>query len=252
MFFILSKLLLFLISPSFWIIALLVWSFLTKKERRKKVLRVTVLCLFLVFSNPFLLNVLVRGWQPAPVDLPKGKKYSAAIHLGGVSMTDIDKRMYFGEAADRFIQLTKLYHTGVVQHVLVTGGSPVIFGKSTVSEADQLHQQLLMQGIPDSSIIVENISRNTFENAVNTKHILDSLKLSPPYVLITSAVHVPRATAVFKKAGLEVMPYPSAYTEIRQKFNINDLIPSLDVLTDWNFFIKEIVGFAVYRITGKA
>ncbi len=252
MFFILSKLLLFLISPSFWIIALLVGSFLTKKERRKKVLRVTVLCLFLVFSNPFLLNVLVRGWQPAPVDLPKGKKYSAAIHLGGVSMTDIDKRMYFGEAADRFIQLTKLYHTGVVQHVLVTGGSPVIFGKSTVSEADQLHQQLLMQGIPDSSIIAENISRNTFENAVNTKHILDSLKLSPPYVLITSAIHVPRATAVFKKAGLEVIPYPSAYTEIKQKFNINDLIPSLDVLTDWNFFLKEIVGFAVYRITGKA
>ena len=167
-------------------------------------------------------------------------------------MTDINKRMYFGEAADRFIQLTKLYHTGVVQNVIVTGGSPVIFGKNTVSEADQLHQQLLMQGIPDSSIIAENKSRNTFENAVNTKHILDSLKLSPPYVLITSAIHIPRAMAVFKKAGLDVIPYPSAYTQIEQKFNMNALIPSLDVLTDWNFFFKEIVGFTVYRITGKA
>jgi uncharacterized SAM-binding protein YcdF (DUF218 family) len=252
MFFILSKLLLFLISPFFWIITLLVWSFLTKKERRKRVLRVIVLGLFITFSSPLLLNVLVRAWQPKPVDLPAGKQYSAAIHLGGVSMTDIDKRMYFGEVADRFIQATKLYHTSVVKNVVVTGGSPVVFGKRRIPEANQLRQQLLMQGIPDSSIIVENRSWNTFENAVNTKRILDSLRLPPPYVLVTSAVHVPRATAVFKKAGLDVIAYPSAYSQIEQKFSFNALIPSLDVLTDWDFFLKEVVGFAVYRITGKA
>lgn len=252
MFFILSKLLLFLISPSFWIITLLVWGFLTKKEKRKKLLRIISLCLFIVFSNPLLLNVLVRAWQPKPVDLPAGKQYSAAIHLGGVSMTDIDKRMYFGEVADRFIQATKLYHTGVVRNIVVTGGSPVVFGKKRIPEANQLRLQLKMQGVPDSSIIVENKSWNTFENAANTKRILDSLKLLPPYVLVTSAIHIPRATAVFKKAGLEVIAYPSAYTQIEQEFNFNALTPSLDVLTDWNFFLKEVVGFAVYRFIGKA
>lgn len=252
MFFILSKLLLFLINPSFWIIALLVGSFLTKKQRRKKVLRIIVLCLFIIFSNPLLLNVLVKAWQPKPVDLPAGKQYAAAIHLGGVSMTDRNGHMYFGKFADRFIQATKLYHTGVVKNVVITGGSPVVFGKQRVPEADQLRQQLLMQGIPDSNIIVENRSWNTFENAVNTKHILDSLKLPPPYVLVTSAIHIPRAKAVFKKAGLEVIPFPSAYTEIEQRFSINQLIPSLDVISDWNFFLKELVGFAAYRMTGKA
>ncbi len=252
MFFILSKLLLFLITPSFWIIALLVWSFFTKKERRKRILRVIVLCLFIVFSNPLLLNVLVRAWQAEPVQLAPGKTYSAAIHLGGISMTDQERRMFFGPFADRFIQATKLYHIGAVQNIVVTGGSPGVFGKKRIPEANQLRQQLLKQGIPDSCIIVENKAWNTFENAINTKHLLDSLKLKPPYVLVTSAMHVPRAEAVFKKAGVDVIPYPSAYTQIKQKFSFNALIPSLDVLTEWNFFLKEVIGFAVYRMTGKA
>ena len=63
-------------------------------------------------------------------------------------------------------------------------------------------------GIPDSVIFVEDRSNDTFDNAVYAKQILDSLQLSPPYLLITSAHHIPRASLIFKNAGVITAPFP--------------------------------------------
>jgi uncharacterized SAM-binding protein YcdF (DUF218 family) len=252
MFFILSKVLIFLLSPGFWIVTVLLWSFYTKKERRKKILRIISLCLFIIFTNPFLFNVLVRNWQVDRVSLPNNKTYSAAILLGGITSLDRYNNTYFGPDADRFIQTTKLYRSGIVSHIAVTGGSPAIF-KKRKPEAEQIREGLLEQGIPDSVIIVENLSVNTFENATFIKRKLDSLKLDPPYILVTSAIHVPRATAVFKKAGLEVIGYPSAFKQLNYKWSLFDyFIPNIGLLSDWTPFLKEVLGFTVYKLTGKA
>lgn len=230
----------------------LVWSFITKKEKRKKIFRVTALVLFIIFTNPFLYSICIRAWQPKPVDLAKGKQYSAAILLGGMTMNDKHDRLFFGPDADRFIQTTKLYHSGNVSHIVLSGGLGSLVKKGPL-EADQLHQQLLMQGIPDSAIIIENRSRNTYENAVFTHKILDSLKLPQPYVLVTSAMHMPRAISSFNKAGVEVIAYPAAYKQIDTDRSWDDyIIPSPALLSAWNFLLKEFVGIMVYRWTGKA
>jgi uncharacterized SAM-binding protein YcdF (DUF218 family) len=252
MFFVLSKLLLFLLSPAFWIISFLLWSFITKKPGRKKILRITSLCLFIIFSNPLLFGILLRKWQPAPVTLSAGKTYSTAIVLSGITSLDKNDRAFFGPDADRFIQATKLYHSGIVQNIAITGGYPSVFGKSRTSEAEQVKQELLTQAIPAEHIIIETQSKNTYENAVFIKRVLDSLKLPPPYLLVTSAMHVPRAKAVFAKAGLDVIMYPAAFKQVDHDYSLNDLIPSIGVLSSWNPFLKELVGYAVYTWTGKA
>lgn len=252
MFFILSKILLFIISPAFWICVLLIWSFVTKKERRKKALRIASLAMFIIFTNPVLFNVSVNAWQPGPVEIPAGKRYSAAIVLGGVIMTDGKKRMYFGPESDRFIQTTKLYRTGTVQYVMATGGSGSLTERDA-KEANQFRRQFLLQGIPDSAIIIENASRNTYENAVFSKRILDSLRIPAPYIVITSAIHVPRAKAVFKKAGLDVIFYPAAYKQVNYNKSWSDfIIPDTGILPQWNYLLKEIAGSLIYRLTGKA
>jgi uncharacterized SAM-binding protein YcdF (DUF218 family) len=252
MFFILSKLLLFLISPAFWIISFLLWSFFTKRPRRKKKLRIISLFLFIVFTNPLLFNFLVRKWQPSPVILSNQKPYSTAIVLAGMTGLDKSNRAFFGSDADRFIQATKLYHSGIAQNIAITGGYPSLFGKSKTSEAEQVKQEFLGQGIPADRVIIETQSRNTYENAVFTKRILDSLKLPPPYILVTSAIHIPRAKAVFAKAGLDVIIYPAAYKQINHRKGIDDILPSIAILSNWNAFLKEIVGYNVYKWTGKA
>lgn len=253
MFYVLSKIFLFLISPGFWIIFLLALSFVVKNQVRKKRLRVAVLVLFIIFTNPWLLNVLVRNWQVQPAALPQGKKYSAAILLGGVTMTDKQNRTFFGSDADRFIQLTRLYHSGRVDYVAVTGGSPSLLKKNRIAEASRVYPELLAQGIPPQRIVIETESKNTYENAVLVKRKLDSLRLPQPYLLVSSALHLPRAAAVFNKAGMQVVPYPAAYKQIDSKRDLQDyLAPSFHLLTEWRFFLKEVVGLWVYRITGKA
>jgi uncharacterized SAM-binding protein YcdF (DUF218 family) len=79
-------------------------------------------------------------------------------------------------------------------------------------------------GIPGQDLIIENQSRTTFENAMYTKKIIDTLKLRPPFVLVTSAMHVPRAEQVFTKAGLPVIAFPSDYRVLNKKFYIDDYI----------------------------
>ncbi|HEX6915253.1 MAG TPA: YdcF family protein [Chitinophagaceae bacterium] len=253
MFFVLSKILLFLLSPAFWILILLGLSFIIRNQGRKKLLRITAAILFIVFTNPFLFNVCVRAWQPRPKDIPAGKHYSAVILLGGMTMSDRYERNFFGPEADRFIQTTKLYHSGAVDKVLLTGGSPYLFRKVRLSEADHLKNELLAQGIPATDIIVENRSKNTYENAVYSKRLLDSLKLAPPYIVVTSALHVPRAAAVFKKAGVQAAFFPAAYRQIDHPRDIEDfIIPSTQLLSGWSTFLKEIVGLCIYRLTGRA
>jgi uncharacterized SAM-binding protein YcdF (DUF218 family) len=252
MFFILSKILFFLLSPAFWIILLLLWSFYTKKEKRRKYLRIISLALFIVFTNPYLFNVLVRSWQSGVTVLPN-KKCSAGILLGGLSKTDKHNNFYFSSEADRFIQTTKLFHKGVIENIVVTGGNPSIAKTKKTPEAIQLKKELLLQGVPDSNVFIEFESRNTYENAIFTKRLLDSLQLAPPYALITSAMHVRRAKAVFKNAGLDVIAYPASFKEIDSDKSLDDfLVPSIDVLANWSSFLKEVIGLFVYRITGKA
>lgn len=57
-----------------------------------------------------------------------------------------------------------------------------------------------------------------------------SLQLPPPYLLITSAFHVPRASIIFKKSGLAVEPFPCNYTEGMDSFSWDDLLPCPSVL----------------------
>src|SRR4051812_34720590 len=98
MFFYLSKILAFIISPIVWISALLVWACVTKKEGRRKRLLITACCMLYILSNPFIVDEGFRAWEPVNADhdlLPR--KYQGAIVLGGVGEVDLRlKKMSFG------------------------------------------------------------------------------------------------------------------------------------------------------------
>ena len=117
MFFILSKIFDFLMAPISWILILLIWMIIVKSKKAKKRLSIIIICISILFSNSFLYRTFVLAWQPKQSVLIKGNQYSAGILLGGFTGFDIDKRGYFNEAADRFIQAEKLYHEGFIQKI---------------------------------------------------------------------------------------------------------------------------------------
>ncbi len=252
MFFILSKILYFLIVPFWWIILLFIWMLISKSEKTKKRLRIAILSIFIVFTNPFIYRSLVLLWQPAPVEISAEKKYEVGILLGGLAGYDKNYRGYFGSAADRFIQTANLYHRGIIRKIIISGGTGSLL-QNEPSESWFLRTAFLENGIPDSAIIVEPKSRNTYENAIYSKKIIDSLQAKLPYVIITSAMHMPRSASVFKKAGYGFIPFPCDYRVVPQKFSIdNYILPNAGLLNEWSFFIKEVVGLYVYKLTGKA
>lgn len=252
MFFILSKVLLFLLVPTCWVIVLFVWSLLTKKVHIKKRLLIAMLVIFVVFTNPFLFRTIAIAWQPKPVQLPEAQQYELAILLGGMSGFETNGIGHFGEASDRFIQAANLYHTGKVQKILITGGTGALT-QNEPPEAVFLQQSLRENGVPDSAIIIESRSRNTYENAVYSRPLIDSLKARTPYVLVTSARHMPRSERVFRKAGYAFISYPCDYRFYPVKPSlITTILPDMALFNEWAMLLKEIVGTVAYQLTGKA
>jgi uncharacterized SAM-binding protein YcdF (DUF218 family) len=243
MYFIFSKILLFLILPINWIIALFVIALVSKDRKRKQRFLISGLIVFYLFSIPLLYRAFASVWdiRPQPLD---NKQYSCVIVLGGFSGIGGENGGHFNGAADRFIQGVKLIDTKKASHILVSGGNGLLVPGS-FREATWTRLQLEKLNIPDSLIQVESNSKNTFENAKFSKVILEKAHLPPPYLLVTSAFHMRRSLMLFKKAGIAVIPYPCNYLSTDVNLFTSEFIPGSDILFNWEFYTKEVVGYAV-------
>lgn len=233
-----------ILSPLNWFILFLVLAAIIKRRKLKRIAFIPAILTFIAFGSPALLNLFARKWQPAPVVLPQNTSYSFAIVPGGFASPDEKGNGYFNSSSDRFIQAVRLFKSGKVTHLLIAGGN----GKrndASFREAAWVKKQLMEVGIPDSVIFIEDRSNNTKENAINSKAILDSVHLPPPYVLITSALHMRRAKFLFEKAGLPVVPFPCNYTDGRGPISFSDFIPNPKTMCAWDLYLKEAVGVIV-------
>ncbi len=255
MFFYLSKWLAFTLSPLLWVMVLLVSSLLTKKAELARKLRIIGVILLYLCANSFLVDECFRHWEPVTADHDSSKvRYDGAIILGGLGDIDLRlKKINFGMAGDRLFQALPLYHRGYVRRLIFTGGS----GSLEFPEKKEglfVQKYLRSIGFPDSALVVESTSRNTRENAVNTKILLDSLKISGRFLLVTSAYHMPRAMAVFRKAGFKnIEPYITNKVSGVRRFTFDHLfIPNPAAITGLQILLHEICGFAIYKIRGYA
>jgi uncharacterized SAM-binding protein YcdF (DUF218 family) len=252
MFYIVSKLLYFLVVPFNWVAILLFISVLTKNKKLQKKLQVSIIVILIIFSNPYLFYKLLHAWQINKSELQKNKQYQAGIILGGLSGYDRSGNSYFNEAGDRFIQTLKLYNQGTIKKIIVTGGGGLYENKNPV-EGDLLREEFLKNKVSAADLIIENKSRSTYENAIFTKKILDSLHISDTMVLISSASHLRRSKMVFKNAGFKTVAYPCDF-EFVDLFHtpLHYVWPNLNAFNGWAKLIKELIGTAAYKMTGKA
>lgn len=251
---ILSKFFTILLNPILWIILLFLWALLSKNEGRKKRCFAIGLVMLFFFSNPYIIKKLILAYQPEKYTMGEGEKYSAGIVLGGFAgMNKTDQKKYFNESADRFLQTALLYKEGHIKKIIIAAGDASILNKKDFREADYAKEEFMHLGIPAEDIFIDRNSRNTAENAANSKKIVDSLGLAGPYLLITSAMHMPRAEKTFTKAGLKIKPYPCAYsTTPFEQFAIDDyILPSVEALRNWNTYLKEVVGMLAYKLLGR-
>jgi uncharacterized SAM-binding protein YcdF (DUF218 family) len=243
---ILSTLASFLISPMNWMILLLLIQMFSKNLRIRVRCRWGILAIFIIFTNSWLIDAYAKWWQPAPNPLTGNTTYSCAIVLGGFGSPDKNEVGFFNATSDRFIQALKLYKTGRVRHIVIAGGNGKIKKKGFV-EAAWAKQQFVAMGVPDSVMYYEDKSENTADNALQAKRMIDAAHLPPPYLLVTSAQHIPRSTILFEKAGLPTTPFPCAYIAGKDGYDIWGIIPQIDILQRWDIYIKETLAYLWYK-----
>ena len=153
-----------------------------------------------------------------------------------------------GSAADRYTSFIALAHTYPEARLVFTGGSGTIIDQE-FREADVALYFLESMGIERKRIEFERDSRNTFENAVNSKALINPTA-DEQWVLITSAAHMPRSVGIFCKQGWPVIPYPvdhesSPGRQMRIEFVFAGNLGS------FNNRVKEWLGLLVYYFTGR-
>lgn len=248
MFFILSKVLFFLLQPLVWVVVLLVLSFRSKAEKRRKRYRISSLVVLLFFSNQFIFNEVSRIWENQIRVFQSTEKYDVAIVLGGIS--SYDKYHYqtaFYGNSERLMNVLPLYFNGQVKKILFAGGSGRI-DKQNV-EAIHIEKYLISLGVKQKDILLDTISRNTYENA---KFSLELVGKNDKLLLSTSATHLPRSLACFKKLGASPTPFPVDYISSEDNRYSFDkiLLPSPRVMNYWYWLLHEWVGMLSYKAKG--
>jgi uncharacterized SAM-binding protein YcdF (DUF218 family) len=250
MFFFLSKILAFLFTPGFWVFTLLLLSALLREHRSK--LLWWSLGVFYFFSNGFIINLASWTWEHKQEQLPKSAKY--AIVLGGYSSFDKERnQVEFSGSADRIMVPLQWYHNGKIKGMILSGGSGELITQTYSQQAKVAHF-LYDAGVAEADVVVEPNSKNTRENAIFTKALVDSLQIPQnELVLVTSAVHMRRSLKCFERAGLMLTPYPVDFNSESplEKLSFGSLfIPDMSALNGWNFLFHEWFGYIVYAVMG--
>ncbi len=245
MYFVISKLLFFLIKPLVWILALLGYTLFVRNQRRKKKALIAALVLLFFFSNTWVFNQFAKLSE---AEYPLLKQYDVGILLGGFSNVNARNEIAFTSASDRILQAVALYKKGAIGKILISSGSADLF-KNKIKEADLAAQYLRTIGIPDSAIVVENQSRNTNENIKYSYQLISKENLGNHVLIITSAWHIPRTKLIVQKQGV-AMPdfYPTHFLSTANLSWDDYIIPSVGTMNNWEILIKEWVGYGVTKL----
>ncbi|MCF8452595.1 MAG: YdcF family protein [Pedobacter sp.] len=249
MFFYLSKVLTFLISPTVIILGILILALTVNKPALRRKLLIASLGLLLFFSNPFIINQLLKYWEPKS-NINNNEVYDTGIILSGFMGRDKESgRLSFGEGADRLTEGLIQYRKGRIKTIIISGGSGSLVDDTRESV---LAKSFLTENcnVPDSVVIIDTVSRNTYENAVESKKIMNAAGLRTA-IMITSAWHMRRAEGCFKKVGLEVDIHPVDGMYHGQGSTPSDLfIPHTRNIVRWENLMHEIAGIIIYKLQG--
>jgi uncharacterized SAM-binding protein YcdF (DUF218 family) len=210
-------------------------------------------------SNAWVARVLVRGLETQYRPVAAYPKATAIVILGGATRAPIAPRVWpeVVEAGDRLLYAARLYKEGYAPKLILTGGR-ITWDTTGSSEAKDIETLLTFMGIPQTAMVLEGTSLNTHENAVNVKAILAQEKLDGPILLVTSAIHMPRSMAIFKKEGMEAIAAPTDYLfdESTEPLELAEfvlkLLPDAEAMFQSTMALKEYVGMVVYRLKGWA
>jgi uncharacterized SAM-binding protein YcdF (DUF218 family) len=152
------------------------------------------------------------------------------------------------EAAERFTALLELGRHYPKARLVFTGGISGLLGVA-YKEPDAMRLFCAAQGFDCGRIEYEEEARNTYENAVLTKALIDP-QPGELWLLVTSASHIPRSVGIFRQLGWDVLPYPVDYRTGAEAGWLST--PNVaGRLRDLDMAVRAWIGLAAYRLTDR-
>lgn len=255
LFFFVSKIIWIIISPDSLLLILIIFSlvllYLDKQKQAKILLSIVSGLLILISFFPigeWLLYPLESRFQTNPV-LPD--KIAGIIVLSGSENTVLSpqwQQVELGDATERDLMFLALARKYPEAKLLFTGGSGSLLEQK--DKAADIAKKLFKQlNFDVTRIVFEKESRNTYENAIYSKKIVQPFK-NENWILITTGWHMPRSVGIFCKAEWPVIPYPVDHQTnkdnlFRISFNLSNNLRMLKIA------IKEWLGLFAYYLSGK-
>ncbi len=185
-----------------------------------------------------------------PTELPDDM--AGIIVLGGGTDNKVSKARSayeLGESGDRFVEALRLALAYPSLPILATGGTGSLDADGE-TDAASVARLFVGFGVNHGRIIYESVSRNTYENAVDSARLLHP-EPGQRYALITSAFHMPRAVAVFRAAGFDILPWPvDFHTTGTERFSIS-LVDPVGNIQATMIALHEWIGLFAYWASGK-
>ena len=266
MFYFLSKLLPLFIYPLGLACLLLGLTFFVQRWRKtQRIIIISTFMLLWLGGNRLVTMTLARSleyqYPPLRLSAETPRIADAIVVLGGAIRPASYPRpiLEFNEAGDRLLYAAYLYKQQAAPAILVSGGGALWLGPEQVDEARLMTEALKIMSVPPEAIMLERTSLNTYENALASYEVLHKQGINN-VILITSAMHMPRSSRIFKQTGLNVIPAPTDFwftnadwdyaTQADLSVQAFNLIPTAQNLMITSMVLKEYIGMGIYRLRG--
>jgi len=208
--------------------------------------------LFELVSAPIFVNPLVNQLEKLHYSELECDSGSHVVLLsGGVNSWARSENNFEKMSHATFVRASEAFRIMEKEpnaKLIVSGG--VLY---RIPEARVIASYLKSLSVPAESLVLEDQSRNTHENAVNVARILKDSDVNGPVRLISSALHMPRAVRSFELAlegsDITICPISVDYKGLRV-LQIYGWVPQSTALVKFDLFIHELVALLVYRIKG--
>jgi uncharacterized SAM-binding protein YcdF (DUF218 family) len=248
--FVIPKILLTLMLPPAGPLFLAAAGFLTvrKYQRLGRAFIISGFALLYLLSIQPVSDLLMRPLERSFPPLKTTAVSASAIVVLSGGVKDLSWVGLNSEPSEaslgRLLAGVRLYEALHLPLVLSGGsGDPT---NREISEADAMTRLAASLGVSRKDIVVERKSRNTIESAKALKRSLRGKRI----ILVTSAFHMKRASAMFKAQGLDVIPAPAGYTSEQRGFSLFTLIPTANHLCTSATALHEYLSFLWYKGRG--
>jgi len=146
---------------------------------------------------------------------------------------------------DRVFGGIALAREGRAPRLIFSGGGWI--GQEGLSSEGAVARQLALEfGISTDRVEVSPQALNTQQEVESIRKMFDSSR--PRIILVTSALHIPRAVVTFEASGFEVIAHPVDFRVPVERYAVMNWLPRPDALEKTDLVIREMIGRAYYRV----